>query len=107
MIELVPHAEGVLVPVKAEPGSRHQGVRGERAGCLKVALRAVAEKGRANQRLVAVLAEELAVKKQQVELLSGATAGRKRFLIRGVELEELRRRVETRLAAVKAAQRRR
>jgi hypothetical protein len=95
VIELVAHAEGVIVPVKAEPGSRHQGIRGEQSGALKVAVRQPAEKGKANQALVETLAAELGVKKQQIELISGATNGRKRFLIRGVDLDTLRRRIES------------
>jgi len=94
VIELTAHADGVIVPVKAEPGSRHQGIRGEHGGALKVAVRQAAEKGKANQALVETLAAELGVKKQQIELLSGATNGRKRFLIRGVDIETLRSRIE-------------
>jgi uncharacterized protein YggU (UPF0235/DUF167 family) len=99
VIELAAHAEGVVLPVKAEPGSRHQGVRGEHGGALKVAVRQAPEKGRANQALIEVLADELGVKRRQIELLGGATSGRKRFLIRGVALETLHARLEVLLRA--------
>lgn len=99
MIELVAHAEGVILPVKAEPGSRQQGIRGEHGGALKVAVRQAAEKGKANVALLETLAAELGVKKHQVELLAGATNGRKRFLIRGVELSALQTRLEALLRA--------
>jgi uncharacterized protein YggU (UPF0235/DUF167 family) len=99
VIELVAHAQGVILPVKAEPGSRQQGIRGEHGGALKVAVRQAAEKGKANVALLETLAAELGVKKQQVELLAGATSGRKRFLIRGVELGTLQTRLEALLRA--------
>jgi uncharacterized protein YggU (UPF0235/DUF167 family) len=94
VIELAAHAEGVILPVKAEPGSRHQGIRGEHAGALKVAVRQAAEKGKANQALIETLAAELGLKKQQIELLSGATGGRKRFLLRGVHQAALQTQLE-------------
>ncbi len=50
-------------------------------GVLKVKLRAVPEKGRANEELIAVLAEHFNVPKSSVELISGETSRRKRVRI--------------------------
>ena len=50
-------------------------------GSLKVKLRAVPEKGRANEELLAVIAEHFKVPKGNVELLSGETSRRKRVRI--------------------------
>jgi len=52
--------EGVLLPVRAQPGSRQSGIRGEQAGALKVCVTQVAEKGKANKALVKVLCDALA-----------------------------------------------
>jgi uncharacterized protein (TIGR00251 family) len=93
MIELGEHAEGCILPVRAQPGARRAGVQGEQNGALKVAVTAPPEDGRANQALVEVLREALGLKRSQVELLSGQTSRDKRFLIRGVAREELQRRV--------------
>jgi uncharacterized protein (TIGR00251 family) len=82
MIEVVDHAEGCILPVRAQPGARRDGVVGAHNGALKVAVRAPADQGKANAALAAVLCEFLALKKSQVELLSGHAARDKRFLIR-------------------------
>ncbi|HEY1950227.1 MAG TPA: DUF167 family protein [Bryobacteraceae bacterium] len=50
-------------------------------GSLKVKLRAVPEKGYANEELIGVLAEHFKVPKSSVELLSGETSRRKRVRI--------------------------
>jgi uncharacterized protein (TIGR00251 family) len=93
MIAIGEHAEGCVLPVRAQPGARKAGVVGEQAGALKVAVTAPPEDGRANKALVEVLRKALGVKRSQVELLSGATNRDKRFLIRGVTTVELASRV--------------
>jgi len=94
MIQLEPHAEGSILPVRAHAGARRNEIRGEHDGALRVAVTQAPEKGKANKAIAAFLAEELAVRKSQVELLSGETSSQKRFLIRGLAPEEL----QTRLA---------
>jgi len=84
VILVTEHAEGLVLPVRAQPRARKPGILGEQAGALKVAVTAPPEDGRANAALVEALADCLAVKRSQVELLSGATARDKRFLIRGL-----------------------
>jgi uncharacterized protein len=94
MIALAEHAEGYVLPVRAQPGARRAGVQGEQAGALKVAVTAPPQEGRANQALVETLREALGLKRSQVELIGGQTSRDKRFLIRGLTRTEL----ETRLA---------
>jgi len=74
-----PH--GITVRVKARPHSRQDAVLGERAGELVVAVRAVAEKGRANADIVKVLAAALGVTRDRVVLKSGGAASHKLFLL--------------------------
>jgi uncharacterized protein (TIGR00251 family) len=93
VIALGDHDEGVILPVRAQPRARKPGILGEQAGALKVAVTAPPEDGRANQALVEALAEALGVKRSQVELVAGATARDKRFLIRGVARSVLERRL--------------
>lgn len=93
MIELEAHQLGTILPVQAQPGSRQNGLRGEHNGSLRVSVTQAPEKGKANKALVAVLAKSLGVKKSQVELLSGETSQKKRFLIREITPEELRKRL--------------
>ena len=93
MIALSEHGEGLLVGVRAQPGAKRNGVQGERAGALKVAVTAPPQDGRANEALVEVLRDALGLKRSQVELFSGATSRDKRFLIRGVKRDELERKL--------------
>jgi uncharacterized protein (TIGR00251 family) len=93
MISITEHAEGCVLPVRAQPGARKAGVLGEQAGALKVAVSAPPEDGRANKALTEMLREALGVKRSQVELLSGQTSRDKRFLVRGLSKAELEARV--------------
>jgi uncharacterized protein (TIGR00251 family) len=93
MIAIEPHSEGSILPVRAQPGARRNGLGGEQDGQLKVAVTQVAEKGKANRAIIEVLARKLSLRKSQVELLSGETMSRKRFLIRGLTPAELSQRI--------------
>ena len=50
---------------------------------------APADKGKANEALMKVLAEALGVKRSRVELIAGQTSREKKFLIRGAAVAEL------------------
>jgi uncharacterized protein (TIGR00251 family) len=93
MITITDHAEGCVLPVRAQPGARRVGVQGEQGGALKVAVSAPPQDGRANQALVEALCEALGVRRSQVQLLSGQTSRDKRFLIRGLSRADLEKRV--------------
>jgi uncharacterized protein (TIGR00251 family) len=93
VITLTAHADGCVLPVRAQPGARKAGVLGEQAGALKVAVTAPPEQGRANKALAEALRDALGVKRSQVELIAGETARDKRFLIRGLSPAELQARL--------------
>ncbi|HVS35221.1 MAG TPA: DUF167 domain-containing protein [Gemmataceae bacterium] len=93
MIAVTDHAEGCILPVRAQPGARKAGVLGEHQRALKAAVTAPPEDGRANRALVELLCDVLAVKRSQVELIGGETGRDKRFLIRGVTKAEVEKRV--------------
>ena len=96
MIAVADHADGLILPVRAQPGARRVGVQGEQAGALKVAVTAPAQDGRANDALTDAVRAALGLKRSQVELVGGLTSRDKRFLIRGLARAEL----ETKLAAL-------
>jgi len=98
VIVLGEHAEGWVLPVRAQPGARKVAVLGEQAGALKLAVTAPPEDGRANQALTELLRESLGVKRSQVALIGGATSRNKRFLIGGLARAELEVRVAELLA---------
>ncbi len=100
MIAIVGHAEGTILPVVAQPGAKRNAVLGERAGALRVAVTAAPDKGKANDAIQSVLAENLGCKTAQVAMISGATSRQKRFLIRGIAPEDLNRRLSILLAPI-------
>jgi uncharacterized protein (TIGR00251 family) len=93
MITLVPHAQGTILPVRAQPGARKSAIAGVHADSLRVAVSAPPEKGKANAAIQAILAETLRCKTSQIALLSGETSRQKRFLIVGIDPEEIRKRL--------------
>jgi uncharacterized protein (TIGR00251 family) len=92
------HPLGVVLNVKAHAGARTTGIRGVQAECLQVSVTQAPEKGKANKTIIGVLAEALALKKSQIELLSGDTSPRKRFLLRDVEQIALQARIDALIA---------
>ncbi len=90
MIELKPHPEGTILPVRAQPGARRNEIRGEQDGMLKVLVTQSPEKGKANKALIALLSKQLSLRKSQLELIAGATSQQKQVLVRDVTAEELR-----------------
>ena len=94
MIELADHAEGVILPVRAQAGASKNGIRGEQNGMLKVSVTQIAEKGKANKALAETIAKGLGLKKAQVELLSGETQPQKKFLIRDISRDDLQQRLK-------------
>jgi hypothetical protein len=84
-------SEGVTLAVRAQPGAKKTaitGIYGEGAAAqLKIAVKAPSLEGRANQALIAFLAETLGVAKNAVELKTGELSRSKVFLLRGVTLE--------------------
>jgi uncharacterized protein len=89
LISLESHTDGVILLVRAQPGARRNEIRGEQDGMLKVCVTQSPEKGKANKALVELLSKKLGLKKSQIELISGETSHHKKFLVRGMTLQEL------------------
>lgn len=85
-------AEGVTLAVRAQPGAKRTavtGIYGEGANAqLKIAVNAPPVEGRANDALIAFLAETFRVTKNAVELSSGVLSRSKVFVLRGVTLAQ-------------------
>jgi uncharacterized protein (TIGR00251 family) len=85
-------AAGVTLAVRAQPGAKKTtvtGVYGEGAAAqLKIAVHAPPLEGRANQALIAYLAELFSLPKNAVEMLTGELSRSKVFLLRGVNSEK-------------------
>ncbi len=95
-IALTDHAEGCVLPVRAQPGARKPGLMGTWNGAVKIAVGAPPEDGRANKALVEALCQILDRKRAQVELLKGQTSRDKLFLIRGLSRAEVASRFQAR-----------
>ena len=88
MIE--PVEGGVRILVKVHPRAGRDGVEGEQAARLKVAVRAPAEKGKANDALIRILADALGVRRAEVAIIAGETSREKTVVVRGVGVERAR-----------------
>jgi uncharacterized protein (TIGR00251 family) len=83
---------GVTLAVRAQPGAKKTaitGVYGEGPSAqLKVAVQSPPIEGRANSALIAFISELLAIRRSQVEIVSGELSRNKVFLLHGVTAEK-------------------
>lgn len=86
-LKLTDSPAGVVVPVKLTPGAKNSGVKGVHDGRLKLAVTAVAEKGKANVSARKLLTRLLGVATSNVQVLSGEISREKRFIVTGLSLE--------------------
>lgn len=93
-LTLEQHSEGIVLSVRAQPGSKKNEIRGIQDGALKVCVTQVPEKGKANKAIRKQLAESLGLRVSQIELLYGETASQKKFLLRDVKEDDVRQIIE-------------
>lgn len=74
-------AGGVRLAVRVQPNARRSGADGVHDGALRVRLAAPPVEGKANELLLAWLADELALPRRSLRLLHGAHARRKTIAI--------------------------
>jgi hypothetical protein len=84
MLGLKSDGEAVLLPVKVSPGASRTRIMGIHDGRLKIAVSAAPEKGRANDELVAFLADVLGIRSRDLTVQSGSTSRQKTIRIEGV-----------------------
>lgn len=88
----------VVLSVHVQPGARATAVVGRHGDALKVRVAAPATAGRANQAVLALVAEEFGLAKGDVELVSGASSRRKRLRLGDLTLVDAGREVDRLLA---------
>lgn len=91
-------AGGVLVPVRAQPRARREGLAGLRAGSLRVATSAPPEDGRATARIGELLADLLGVPRSAVACVAGPTRRDKLYRVAGLTRTEAGSRLRGALA---------
>jgi uncharacterized protein (TIGR00251 family) len=84
---------GVTFAVQAVPRASRNEIAGVHGDALRVRLTAPPVEGRANEALIAFLAQQLGVRKSQVEIVAGATSRRKVIRVIGLLPEEVQDRL--------------
>lgn len=81
---------GVLLRIKAVPGSSRDEIAGALGDRLKVRISAPAEGGKANKAIRSLLARTLGVRQRDVRIESGETSAEKTVRVVGVGEAEVR-----------------
>ena len=93
-VDLVTKRDGAVeFEVRATPRARASGLAGVRDGALVVRLAAPPVDGAANAELVETLAAALDVPRRDISVIRGASARRKRIALRGLDAEDVARRL--------------
>jgi len=74
---------GVYLSVHAQPGAKSASLRGLHGGAVKIAVKEVAQDGKANKAIEAFIAKVLGIAKSMVSVTSGHTSRSKRLFIEG------------------------
>ena len=82
-------ANGCTVNVRVHPGARKNGVGGVHAGAVKISLTTPPMDGRANEALIAFVAEMLRIPRGRANLVSGMTSRTKVLRITGKSAAEV------------------
>ena len=93
MIDVKETAGGATFAVKAVAGAKRNAVVGVHGEALKVAVSAPRDQGKANAALIETIAEALGVPRKAVSLVKGETSTEKRFLVTGLDANDLRERL--------------
>lgn len=82
--------DGVTFKIKVQPGAPKNEIVGVQEDALKIRINAAPVKGKANKALIDFLAENLGVKKSEVEIISGHTSKIKKIKVlgEGVKIEK-------------------
>lgn len=85
--------DGCTIAVRVHPGTKRNAIHGTHDGALKVSLSAPPADGRANEALIAFMAERLGLPRSRVSLVSGAASRSKTLRIRGLNASEVESRI--------------
>jgi len=82
-------ADGCTLSVRIHPGARKNGVTGVHADSVKITLTAPPVDGKANEALIAFLAEALQLPRARISLVTGTTSRSKVLRITGKSAAEV------------------
>ena len=83
-------ADGCTVSVRVQPGAKKSAVIGLHGGAVKIALSAPPVDGKANEALIAFVAEKVGLPRARVSLVSGAASRSKALRVTGRSADEVR-----------------
>jgi hypothetical protein len=89
---------GCTLSVRVHPGAKRNAITGTHADALKISLTTPPTDGRANQALIAFLAERLNIPRPSIELLTGHTSRSKTLRLTGITAAEAQARLLSDLA---------
>ena len=89
MLNIAETQSGLLLEVVVQPRSSRNQIVGEHDGLLKIKITAPPVEGEANQALVAFLSQKLKLSKSQIRLAKGESSRHKTLLIKGLNREQL------------------
>jgi uncharacterized protein (TIGR00251 family) len=81
--------DGCTLSVRVHPGAKQDAVTGLHAGAVKIALNAPPVDGKANEALIAFVAERLKLPRSKVALFAGVTSRSKTLRITGKSAAEV------------------
>jgi uncharacterized protein (TIGR00251 family) len=82
------------IVVTVSPGASRSALVGRHGEGWKVRVAAAPERGRANEALLALLAEKLGLPRSRLAVVAGQTSRRKIVEVEGLDLDEISRRLE-------------
>ena len=81
--------DGCTLPVRVHPGAKRNAVTGTHDGAVKISLTTPPTDGRANDALIAFVAERLSIPRSRIALVSGRTSRSKVLRITGLNAAEV------------------
>ncbi len=81
--------DGIIIKVKVIPKASSTAIVGWEGDELKIRLKAVPEKGEANNELIRFLATFFQQPKSRIKLIQGASSRHKKIMMTGVEIQKI------------------
>ena len=93
-----PTPDGCTLSVRVHPGARRNAITGTHDDALKISLTTPPTDGRANEALIAFLADRLNMPRASIDLIAGATSRSKTLRLTGITAAEAESRLLIELA---------
>jgi len=82
-----PHRDGTLIDILVQPRASKSEISGVHEGMLRIRIAAPPVDGAANDAVKLLLSKRFNVRRNEIQIVSGASSRRKRVLVRGLGVE--------------------